>query len=216
MKGERRAKGREYGGKGSRERREARDERRETRGERREARDERRETRGERREARDERRETRGERREARNAGAMLPSSVGTGPRVICTNSFIIEIALLFHRPSEKPSQPVPSQKSNKQSHQAQRVSPSRNQHPFCNPPCRLAHVVLLQKRLNCWSSCTPPRPTAAVSYARPAPPNPRPSSCLNHRLRGFWDYADYPHNPPAAMSLRGDGRRKTEEGFFE
>ena len=56
-------------------------------------------------------------------------------------------IALLFHRPSEKPSPNVPSQKPINESHQAQRASPSRNPHPFCNLLCRLTHVVLLQKR---------------------------------------------------------------------
>ena len=37
-------------------------------------------------------------------------------------------------------------------SHHAQRARPSRNQCPSCNPLCRLAHVVRLQKRLNCWA----------------------------------------------------------------
>ena len=56
------------------------------------------------------------------------------------------------------------------ESHHAQRASPFRNPHPFCNPLRRPAHVVQLQKRfalclaprrmraafLNCWGSCTP------------------------------------------------------------
>ena len=50
----------------------------------------------------------------------------------------------------------MPSQNPINESHHAQRASPFRNQHPFCNPPCRPTHVVLLQKRLNCWGSCTP------------------------------------------------------------
>ncbi len=74
------------------------------------------------------------------------------------------------HRPSEKPWPNMPSQKSITESHHAQRVSPSRNQHLFCNPLRRPTHVVLLQKRfalclaprrmraafLNCSGSCTP------------------------------------------------------------
>ena len=76
--------------------------------------------------------------------------------RVICTNSFIIGIALPFPCPSEKLSPNVRSQKSINESHHAQRASPFRNPLLFCNPLCRLSHVVRLQKRLNCWGSCTP------------------------------------------------------------
>ena len=81
----------------------------------------------------------------------------------ICPNSFIIGIALQFHRPSKKPSPTAPSQKSIKQSHRAQRVSPSRNQHPFCNPLCRLAHGVRLQKR---FALCLAPRRMRAAFFA--------------------------------------------------
>ena len=93
----------------------------------------------------------------------MYPSAVGTGPRAICTNSFIIGIALLFPRPSEKPSPNMPSPKPIKQSHQAQRASPSRNPLLFCNPSCRLAHVVRLQKR---FALCLAPRRMRAAFFA--------------------------------------------------
>ncbi len=59
-------------------------------------------------------------------------------------------------RTSNKPSPTMPSQKPIKQSHRAQRASPSRNQHPFCNALRRPTHIVVLQKRLNCSGSCTP------------------------------------------------------------
>ena len=132
----------------------------------------------------DERREARGGRRERedgrREAGETI-AIVGTGPCAICTNSFIIGIALVFHRPSEKPSPNMPSQKSINESHHAQRASPSRNPHPFCNPLCRLSHVVLLQKRfalclaprrmraafLNGSGSCTPLAYFSSDAYSR-------------------------------------------------
>ena len=41
------------------------------------------------------------------------------------------------------------------------------------------------------------------MSHARPAPPNPRPSSCLNHRLRGLKDCADVPSQPSRRCVLR-------------
>ncbi len=94
-----------------------------------------------------------------------LPSPLVSSDRhrAICTNSFIIGIALLFHRPSENPSPTVPSQKSINESHRAQRASPFRNQHPFCNPLGRLAHVVLLQKR---FALCLAPRRMRAAFFA--------------------------------------------------
>ncbi len=84
---------------------------------------------------------------------------VGTGPRAfVPTNSL-----LLFHCPSENPSPNVPSQKFTNESHRAQRASPSRNALLFCNPPCRLAHVVLLQKR---FALCLAPRRMRAAFFA--------------------------------------------------
>ncbi len=95
--------------------------------------------------------------------GRIAVASQRTGTGGICTNSFIIGIALLFHRPSEKPLPNMPSQKPINESHRAQRASPFRNQHPFCNPLCRLTHVVLLQKR---FALCLAPRRMRAAFFA--------------------------------------------------
>ena len=113
-----------------------------------------------------------GERQEAKGKRGEGRSNRNRRDRPLCHLSQLIHYrdALQFHRPSKKPSQPVPSPKPITESHHAQRVSPSRNQHPFCNPLGRPTHVVLLQKRfalclaprrmraafLNCSGSCTP------------------------------------------------------------
>ncbi len=91
------------------------------------------------------------------------PSAVGTGPRAICPNSFIIGIALQFHRPSEKQSPTAPSQKFINESHRAQRASPFRNPCSLSNPLCRLTHVVRLQKR---FALCLAPRRMRAAFFA--------------------------------------------------
>ncbi len=49
------------------------------------------------------------------------------------------------------------------ESHHAQRASPSRNQHPFCNFLCRPTHVVRLQKR---FALCLAPRRMRAAFFA--------------------------------------------------
>ncbi len=129
--------------------------------------------------------DTRGERREAKSSAQWssiirqlaAPSPVGIGSRAVQNirghrrDRPLCHLYQLIHYrgcfavpPSFREAIATRAiQKSITESHQAQRASPFRNQHPFCNPLCRLARVVRLQKR---FALCLAPRRMRAAFFA--------------------------------------------------
>ena len=62
---------------------------------------------------------------------------------ICCQQAISLDVTQSFREAIAK----MPSQKTIRSCHHAQRARPSRNRQPSCNPPCRPTHGVLLQKR---------------------------------------------------------------------